>query len=162
MKVELNREESWTVADVDRKWGPLERRRRRRDRDGDDRAFVRPDLDHRSLETEPEVRRLWYAGRWWDGCRLESKLQIVLKDLVGALETDAAREPDAIEGPRLQRILWHEDDRPAVLLESALDRGLNGKVRGKVQDAVLVEGDLDPGVDRHLRRLVARQRRDHV
>ncbi len=69
---------------------------------------------------------------------------------------DAEPESHRVEGGRRKPVGGDEDPGATVLLEPALDRRLDREALRESDDSVLVELDLDPRVDRHLRGSILR------
>ena len=91
---------------------------------------------------------------------LEAEANVRLELLSRRTDFDAAGDRDGVEGRGVQRTLGHEREDSAVLLEPSVDLGFDGHVAGRIDDAVLVEGDLDPGVERDIGLGVSGQRGD--
>ena len=88
---------------------------------------------------------------------LEAEAHVRLELLSRRADRDAASDRDGVQGRGVQRMLGHEREDSAVLLEPAVDLGFDGHVAGRIDDAVLVERDLDPGVERDTDFRVSRQ-----
>ena len=88
---------------------------------------------------------------------LEAHAHVLLETDVRALDADAGAQGDRVERVRLER-LRHEDDGPSVGLEATLGRWVEREVAIDIDRPVLVERQLDAGVERHLGALVVGQR----
>ena len=106
---------------------------------------------------EPEVGLLGLrlAGRGG----LEPEAEVGLELFARRSDGDAAADRDGVDRGRLQ-LVGHEGEDPIVLLETALHVRFDGQVRGRVDDAILVERHLDARVERDVGFLVVGQGRD--
>ena len=89
--------------------------------------------------------------------RLEAEAHVRLELLSRRADLDASSDRDGVQGRGVQRMLGHEREDSAVLLEPAFDLGFDGHVAGRIDDPLLVERDLDPGVERDTGFRVSRQ-----
>jgi hypothetical protein len=92
--------------------------------------------------------------------RLEPEAHVRLELFSRPSDRDAPSDRDGIHGRRVQWTVRYVREHSAVLLEPAVGLWFDGHVAGRVDHPVLIEGDLDTGIQRDVDLGVSRQRGD--